>query len=382
MGGKLWSRRRRPASRPTTEAAHDSLRRQVERLEREKALAQEILERMEEGVLVFSESLAPIMANHAARRLLDIEGETLPARVAPETMLSIARRALVDGKPAQDVVSMWPGQRRLRVRADLLQGEGGVIVVLKDVTDELRMQAMRRQFVANASHELKSPVAGLQALAEAIGEATRDDPEATQRFAGRLATESERLARLIADLLDLSRLEDPTNVSNAQIDVSQVVGSVLDEVKPSADAKKLSVQAHISIGARARGDEYQLVVLVRNLVDNAIRYTPEGGSISVELLREASEIVLRVADNGIGIPLQAQGRIFERFYRVDKDRSRERGGTGLGLSIVKHVVELHGGHVSVESELGEGSTFTARLPALRDTQGSSLEVSPAHRDPH
>ena len=336
---------------------------------------------MEEGVLVFSESLAPIMANHAARRLLDIEGETLPARVAPETMLSIARRALVDGKPAQDVVSMWPGQRRLRVRADLLQGEGGVIVVLKDVTDELRMQAMRRQFVANASHELKSPVAGLQALAEAIGEAARDDPEATQRFAGRLATESERLARLIADLLDLSRLEDPTNVSNAQIDVSQVVSSVLDEVKPSADAKKLSVEAHISIGARARGDEYQLVVLVRNLVDNAIRYTPEGGSISVELLREASEIVLRVADNGIGIPLQAQGRIFERFYRVDKDRSRERGGTGLGLSIVKHVVELHGGHVSVESELGEGSTFTARLPALRDTEGSASEVSPTHRDP-
>jgi signal transduction histidine kinase len=372
--GGFWTRRTR--SGPRSRRAPDPLHRRLENLEAENARAQEILERMDEGVVVFSDTLTPVMANRSARRLLDVRGETLPPLAAPKSVLSIARRALVDRNTLHDIVTVWPGQRRLQVRADPLRDEEGVIVVLKDVTDELRTQEIRRQFVANASHELKSPVASLQALAEAIGEAARDDPDATQRLTTRLLGESERLAQLIADLLDLSRMEDPTNNSSAPLEMSGLVRSVVTEMQPTAEAKGIALRATVAPGVLVRGDRYQLAVLVRNLVDNALRYTPEGGSVTVRLAREDQDVVLRVADNGIGIPLHAQGRVFERFYRVDTARSRERGGTGLGLSIVKHVVELHGGHVGVESELGEGSTFIVRLRALDGTREGSPETDP------
>ena len=341
-----------------------SLARRLDSVEREQAQAQEILERIDEGVLVFSESLSPVKVNEAARRMLGLRRDALPARPAPETILSVARRAAANQTMIEDVVSTWPGERRLHARAHPLGEQRGVLVVLKDITDELRMHRMRRQFVANASHELKSPVASLQALAEAINEAAGDDPAVTRRFATRLLAESERLGRLIADLLDLSRLEDPTSVATSRVDLAPVVEAVVEEMRQAAQAKKLRLDAAVSRDAWVRGDDQHLPLLVRNLLDNAIRYTPEGGTVSLELVREDREVVLRVSDNGIGIPLKAQARVFERFYRVDKDRSRERGGTGLGLSIVKHVAELHGGHVGVISELGEGSTFTTRLPAL------------------
>jgi two-component system, OmpR family, sensor histidine kinase SenX3 len=277
----------------------------------------------------------------------------------------------------EDVVGTWPQRRRLRARATPLQGDGGVIVVLQDVTDELRTQQIRRQFVANASHELKSPVAGLQALAEAIGQAARDDPDAAERFSSRLVSETHRLARLIADLLDLSRLEDPANAPVTEVNLSDVTSGIVTETAAAADAKSIRLNIDVEPNLFIRGDEQQLQLLVRNLVDNAVRYTPEGRSVTVELRHEDDHVVLRVADTGIGIALQAQGRIFERFYRVDRDRSRERGGTGLGLSIVKHVVELHGGHIELHSELGEGSTFTAHLPALRGARARARTVEPA-----
>ena len=377
--GALWSRGRRTHVRADDDSRTvDALRDRIGRLEREMARMEEILDRMEEGVIFFSDVLVPVVANRSARRLLGVGGDTLPPRLSSDAILSVARTALVDNTTSQEVVSIWPGRTRLKVRAAPLDDQGGVIVVLQDVTDELRTEQIRRQFVANASHELKSPVASLQALAEAIRQAVTDDPRAVERFATRLLAEAERLGRLIADLLDLSRVDDPANISNTWIDLSTVVRQMLEEAQSSARSKGLEVADHISSNVWVRGDRQQLALLVRNLVDNAIRYTPEGGSISVDLFREGGEVVLRVADDGIGIPLQAQRRIFERFYRVDKDRSRERGGTGLGLSIVKHVVELHGGHISVLSELGEGSTFTARLPAPTVASNGTRWPAPAN----
>jgi signal transduction histidine kinase len=348
----------------------------------ERALHAEVLDFVGEGVIVFDEVLGPVMANRSARRMLGVRGESLPPRLSSGGVLSLARRAIVEGTSTQEVVSVWPGRRRLHVRAVPRSDGGGAVVVMQDVTEELRTQQVRRQFVANASHELKSPVASLEALSEAILNAVSDDPPTATRFASRLVFEAERLGRLVTDLLDLSRLEDPTNISATPINLSNVIKVILDGTDAAARAKQMKIAAQISSDAWVRGDDQQLSLMVRNLLDNAVRYTPERGSVWVDVFREGHDVVVRVADDGIGIPLAAQARVFERFYRINDDRSRETGGTGLGLSIVKHVAELHGGHVGLQSELGEGSVFTVRLPALASVNGANERTaskSPAPR---
>jgi two-component system, OmpR family, phosphate regulon sensor histidine kinase PhoR len=351
-------------------ATQSELNSQVTNLERERRRSGEILERMDEGVLVLTGDLTPIRANTAARELLRLGTGPLPGRLPSDEVLTVARRALTENEPCEDTISLWPALRSLRLRALPLEDQGGVAIVFQDVTEELRTLRVRRQFVANASHELKSPVASLQALADAIREAVQDDPATARRFAEKLVGESERLGRLIADLLDLSRLEDPNSTSTRATDLSRVARTQTRALLPEATAKNLRVIEHIEPGVWIKGDDQQLGLMIRNLLDNALRYTPEGGSIEVELEREGADAVVRVRDTGIGIPLNAQSRVFERFYRVDMDRSRDGGGTGLGLSIVRHVAELHAGHVGVESELGEGSTFIVRLPAT--SRGETL----------
>ena len=330
--------------------------------ERERRRSMELLERMDEGLLVLNDTLTPVMANGAARRLLGFDSAT-PARVGSDEILSLARQAMVELRPVEEPLQLWPQRVTVRVRAIPLEDQGGVAVVLHDVTEELGTQRIRRQFVANASHELKSPVAGMQALSEAIRDAVHDDPAMAERFSARLVGEAERLGRLISDLLDLSRLEDPANLSRRSTNLSQIAREQVDEVDAAAGLKKMMLRSAIDGEVWVRGDHQQLGLMVRNLLDNAIRYTPERGTVTLSLSIDEGDAVLSVSDTGIGIPLKSQARVFERFYRVDKDRSRDRGGTGLGLSIVKHVVELHGGHVSLDSELGEGSTFTVRLPS-------------------
>lgn len=356
--------RLRAVARPAADAdgpASDSSSRTAG-AERERRRSMELLEKMDEGVLVLNDTLTPVMANRAARLLLGFDSST-PARVGSDEILSLARRAMVEHRHVAEPLQLWPQRVTVRVRAIPLEDQGGVAVVLHDVTEELGTQRIRRQFVANASHELKSPVAGMQALSEAIRDAVHDDPAMAERFSERLVGEAERLGRLISDLLDLSRLEDPANISRRSTNLSLLAREQIDEVEPGAQLKEMVFRSHIHDEVWVKGDDQQLGLMIRNLLDNAIRYTPEGGTVTVSVSIEGGEAVLSVSDTGIGIPLKSQTRVFERFYRVDKDRSRDRGGTGLGLSIVKHVVELHGGHVSVDSELGEGSTFTVRLPS-------------------
>jgi two-component system phosphate regulon sensor histidine kinase PhoR len=341
---------------------------EIAELERDRRRVEEILERMDEGVLLLDEALAPRMANRSARRLLGLSQDALPPRLGTDALPSLARRAMVENRITEGVVSPWTSRLNLRVRAIPAPHEDGVIVVVKDVTDELRTQQIRRQFVANASHELKSPVASLQALAEAIREAVYEDPRMAEHFGEKLVAEADRLGRLIADLLDLSRLEDPSVISSRSVDLSEIARRQVRSLEPAARAKRTELVADIASDVFVKGDDQQLGLMIRNLLDNAVRYTPEEGIVSVDVRRQDDTAMVRVSDNGIGIPLQAQARVFERFYRVDKDRSRERGGTGLGLSIVKHVVELHGGHISLDSELGEGTTFIVRLPAIASGQ--------------
>ena len=233
--------------------------------------------------------------------------------------------------------------------------------------DELqRVNKIRRDFVANVSHELKTPATSLRLLAESLEETIEKDPVQARLFAAQLKRETERLAQLITDLLDLTRLETEERVEYPDlVDVRGVLITVLARMRSAARKKNITLQWK-RFGRAAqytvRGDETQLVSMFTNLVDNAIKYTPPGGRVEVTGGMQGSGIVIQIADTGIGIPEEELSRIFERFYRVDKARSKATGGTGLGLSIVKHVAENHGGHLTVESTPGEGSMFTVYLP--------------------
>lgn len=329
------------------------------RLQRDPAAP---LERMDLGVIVLNPSLAPVSANAAARQLLHLPGPGLPVRLESDELLSTARRAVRTGEPVETELNLWPDRRRVRARA--IDDGDEVTIFLSDVTEEARAHQVRRQFVVNASHELKTPVAGIQALAETIEQAIDDDPDAAKRFTRKLLIESERLSRLIQDLLDLSRLEDPAHFSDMTVDIAAVTEKETEGLRQLAEERAVSLNVDVADDVFVRGDEQQIGLLARNLIDNAVRYTPTQGTVNVLVSRDGPDAVLQVADTGAGIPLNAQSRVFERFFRVDDDRSRTSGGTGLGLSIVKHVTEMHGGHVSLRSELGEGSTFTVRLPLL------------------
>ena len=233
--------------------------------------------------------------------------------------------------------------------------------------DELqRVNKIRRDFVANVSHELKTPATSLKLLAESLEETLDEDPVQARLFAAQLKKETGRLANLITDLLDLARLEsqEPADYP-ALVDVRGVLMSVLARMRRVARKKDITLQWK-RFGRAAEytvyGDETQLASMFTNLVDNAVKYTPPGGRVEVVGGSEGSEIIISISDTGIGIPEGKISRIFERFYRVDKARSKATGGTGLGLSIVRHVAQNHGGRVTVESTPNEGSTFTVSLP--------------------
>ena len=358
-------RNRADETTPDLQGAQVSAEIEIARLSIERALNREILERMSEGVLVVDEQLAPVLANRAARGLLElVEGDLSPEPLQDE-LLSIAGRVVNEGRDVTEVVELLdPNRTSVRVSASHLGEQGGAVLVFHDISEEQRAQRMRRQFVTHASHELKTPVAGIQALAEAVRDAAVNDPERAQQFAERVVQEAERLSKLVGDLLDLSRVEDPATVSHASADVSEVVVHEVKDAERLAESKRISLTAAVAPSVRVKGDAEQLGLMVRNLLENAIRYTEEDGNVFVEVIAQGGEATITVADDGIGIPLRHQGRVFERFYRVDKGRSREKGGTGLGLAIVKHVADLHGGRVELKSDLGEGSSFIVHIPAL------------------
>ncbi|HEY1421087.1 MAG TPA: ATP-binding protein [Candidatus Dormibacteraeota bacterium] len=242
--------------------------------------------------------------------------------------------------------------------------QGAVLVMLRDLTRARNTDRLRRDFVANASHELKTPVASILALAGAVRAAVAaGNLDAVARFSARVEREAERLAALVVDLLELSRLEGGApKLSEVRLD--RVVEAEVDRLRPRAEQAGLKLVAVNGTPHTVLGSEAEIEHMLHNLIDNALRYTPAGGAISVAAKQVPGYVELKVADTGIGIPPPDLNRVFERFYRVDTARSRDTGGTGLGLSIVRHIVEAHGGTVEVHSVLGEGSTFTVRLPAI------------------
>jgi len=220
------------------------------------------------------------------------------------------------------------------------------------------------------SHELKTPLASLSLLAQTLSSALREDPKQAEKFVAQLSAEVDRLSELTSDLLTLSRLEETearAEKAFAPVDLALLAAQTVDEIRPLAEAKRHEITLDTPDSLVVQGDETGLRTMLRNLLENAVRYTEPGGHIAVgarayEDPDGKAWAALTVTDDGVGIPLADQQRIFERFYRVDKARSRETGGTGLGLSIVRHVAEQHGGTVKVQSTVGVGSTFTVRLP--------------------
>jgi two-component system sensor histidine kinase SenX3 len=243
-----------------------------------------------------------------------------------------------------------------------------------DRTEARRVEEVRRDFVANVSHELKTPIGALHLLAEAVEDAA-EDPDAVRRFAERMQRESLRLSALVQEIIELSRLQvADAGHAPRQIQVDDVVSDAVDRCRLAAQAKHIDVVAGGDQGSRVFGDHALLVTAVRNLVDNAIAYSPEGTRVAVAVRRNDNLVEISVTDQGIGVPHAEQARIFERFYRVDPARSRATGGTGLGLSIVKHVAANHGGEVTLWSSEGQGSTFTLRLPDVPDSHESAFDT--------
>ena len=262
------------------------------------------------------------------------------------------------------------GRHDLTVNVIPLTTDDLVLVLLSDESEAQRVHEVRRDFVANISHELKTPIGALSLLSEAVLGA-KNDPEAVEKFANRMQTESKRLTDLVQEIINLSRLQDSDPLSvPSELNVQDLINEAIDQSQVTADSRHIVVSNSDSFDGLILGDREQLIMAIQNLIENAINYSPEGTKVNVTSKNEYGIVDISITDQGIGIPESDLDRIFERFYRVDPARSRLTGGTGLGLSIVKHVALKHGGEVKVWSSENVGSTFSLRLPIYSATEES------------
>jgi two-component system sensor histidine kinase SenX3 len=357
------------------------------------SLARPTLAALRVGVLVLDAADRPVLANPAAREMGLIRarpggGEdvhTILRTLAGQVRRSVASREVELDLPRQSTVDGGaPEPMGVHVRASALD-KGHVAIEAADVTEAHRLARVRRDFVANVSHELKTPVGALQLLAEALLDAVADeddaDPVAARRFAERIQRESTRLGRLVTELLELSRLQGAEPLPEPlPVAVDRLITEVLDRTRTPATARDIQVRVVGAPGLTVYGSESQLITALTNLVENAVAYSPEGTRVTIRTGAVGDTVEITVVDQGIGIEPRDLGRIFERFYRADKARSRATGGTGLGLAIVKHIATNHAGRVDVASRVGVGSTFTLRLPGRPPDAGlplpPSVEIEP------
>ncbi|HEX7898809.1 MAG TPA: ATP-binding protein [Planctomycetota bacterium] len=342
----------------------EDLSRQIEKLRTARARLEATLSTMEDGVLSLDPDGTVRLANGAAATLFGLSSNPVGVKfweaVRRPGLEEAARKVLREGTP--DLSTLEVGDRFLSLRITPVRAGEGAVVVAHDITDDRRYDELRKEFVANASHELRTPLTMIQGYVETLLDSAARLEGEPREFLSIIDRNVRRLAHVVGDLLDLSRLESGRDVlSRENVELGELLGRVKEAFEPMAKRRKQTLT--VSGGGAASVDPTLVERALSNLVDNAMKYTPEGGTIRVSSERADGHLLLKVADDGIGIPAADQARIFERFYRVDKSRSREMGGTGLGLSIVKHVAQLHGGDVAVESAPGRGSVFTLRLPA-------------------
>jgi two-component system phosphate regulon sensor histidine kinase PhoR len=344
-----------------------------ERNEREAVLSS-----MVEGVFAVDAEERIIAVNAAAAGLIEgdpaaAEGRTVQEVLRNPDLQRVVAETLSGQEPVEADIVLRVGakERFLQANGTLLRGGGdeegavGAVVVLNDVTRLKRLEAVRRDFVANVSHELKTPVTSIKGFAETLEDGALEDPEAARRFVRIIAGQADRLNSIIGDLLALSTLEQSegeSRLSLSEADVCDVLKVAVDVCEPRAQARNIHLSIDCATCLLSAVSPPLLEQAVVNLIDNAVKYSPEGSDVSVSLEEAADEVVICVSDHGPGISREHVARLFERFYRVDKARSRDLGGTGLGLAIVKHIAQAHGGRVSVDSRVGEGSTFRIHLP--------------------
>ena len=391
LAAAAWSGvegRLRPVHEPSREVWFDEVREAVTAfnamaleashtiaaLEFRKSTLESVLAHMSDALLVLDGQGALTLVNPAAERFFGIVapfviGHRLIEVFRHFELDALVRQAERERAPfAREIELHHPEHRLLRVQANPVSGARGeflgVVVVAQDITDQRRTDMVRREFVANVSHELRTPLTSVRALAEALAGGAAQDREAGPRFLERIIAEIDRLTLLVNDLLDLSAIESGSaKLEMEAVPLGEVIEDIVTKFRPMADGRRIVLRGSGAQNPlRAWADRARVTQAVANLVDNAIKYTPDGGTVTVEGEARDGMVAIAVADTGIGIAPEHLPRIFERFYRVDRSRSRALGGTGLGLSIVKHIATSHGGEVEVKSVEGRGTRFTFLLP--------------------
>lgn len=359
-------------------AMAESLQVQMARIRQNENHLQSVLSNMINGIIMMDSNGLILIMNERAEEILGVSARKLVGKhysdIKQQYELS---QLIIEGFDTkvfihEEVTFYYPDERLLELNlVPIHQGNdaefGGMLLVLQDVSAIRRLERMRSEFVANVSHELKTPIAAVKGFAETLLGGVVKDEETTRSFLQIIYDESERLNRLIGDILELSKIESrraPLMLS--PVDIHSFMNNTIAILEVSAMRKHIRIHMDSPEELYMEADEDRLRQILVNLLSNAINYTPEGGSISISISEnELENIVISITDTGIGIPEKDLPRIFERFYRVDKARSRSSGGTGLGLSIVKHLVELHKGTIAVTSTVGNGTTFTIELPSIQ-----------------
>jgi len=352
------------------------LRRRIGAISEQKNQLEAVLSSMIEGVIVLDGRRRILRMNEAAGRLLGVgvtesQGRTLIEHLRNAQLDELAEKAFLSDQPSEHTVTVYRERPlHLQIHATPLSGDQtphptGSVLVMSDITRLKHLEDLRRDFVANVSHELKTPITSIKGFVETLLDDDELEKPSRDRFLSIILNHSNRLHLIIEDLLSLSRLEQgDQRITFSRFAVRELVSSVVELTRPAADDKQIPIETTIGGEPTAWGNPNLLEQALVNLLDNAIKYSPDGSRIELVALAKPDELSLRVIDHGSGIRHQDLPRVFERFYRTDAARSREHGGTGLGLAIVKHIARAHGGEVSVQSIAGQGSTFSIEIPGM------------------
>ena len=333
----------------------------------------DVLEQLDQDVLLLAPGDIAIFSSPGVENLNIIRDGRI---LSPELLaiIRVVRRTGItqSGKIEVPRGPIGEGVRELTVKVISIEKDLQILVLLSDESEADRVHEVRRDFVANISHELKTPIGALSLLSEAVLSA-KDEPAAVEKFASRMQQEARRLTGLVQEIINLSRLQDSDPLQMAEpLLLSDLIAEAVDQSQTTSTARNIGISISDEVAATVFGDRDQLLMAINNLIENAINYSPENTKVSISTSIENDIVTISVTDQGIGIPEADLERIFERFYRVDPARSRETGGTGLGLSIVKHVAAKHGGEITVWSSQNVGSTFALRLP-LYNSPGETQE---------
>jgi len=350
----------------------DELSQKISQISQEKSQLDSVLSSMLEGVLAVDSSGKVLLVNEALAQILKLNssfyGRPYYELIRNPELNQFVQEVLADPEEKQKEVSFFqPEERDFMVQSALVEqkkkGSISLLFVFHDITELKRTERVRKDFVANVSHELRTPLTSIKGYVEALRDGAISDPEKSLQFLSIISQHTDRMNKIVTDLLQLSRIESKDFILKIEpFFLKELLDEVSSTLKSSSEEKSQTLEIDLpSPSLKVSADRHWITQALTNLVDNAIKYTPEKGKIKIEARDKGESIEIAVIDNGIGIPQKDLPRIFERFYRVDKGRSRESGGTGLGLSIVKHIFEASGGKVEVKSQEGKGSEFSFRL---------------------